>query len=435
MLFDGVPLGLHRGDAALGPVGRTGGDDILGDHHDRAQVAAFQRRGEPGDPGTEDHHVDLAHPARWLGGEPLGRTGNCGSRGIGGAALFELGRVVGHHGAMLPYFRPWFDAWVEYAYGAEGFWRHNSPDEHFRTAASGTGLIAELVSGLVVARPEITRVVDIGAGDGRLLGQLADRCADGRLRDLGCAELTFGPDPRSCRTESTGPRTCGTSGMRVGPVERPTRSGSGRTDHDHLRGVAGRPAVPGRGLAGRRVAPGRDRRIRHRTGGATARGAQLEWADRWWPRGGRAEIGLNRDRAWSSLIEVVIRCGGCALMIDYGHLAVARPVHGSLAAYREGRAVDPVPGPNLNLTAHVAVDAVRAAGEQHGATTVHCCLQSEVIPLLRPHEDRHDRDDHEHDQPEHDQLSDLARRSQWAALTSDHVWGSHWWLLQEPAQT
>ena len=105
--------------------------------------------------------------------------------------------------------------------------------------------------------------------------------------------------------------------------------------------------------------------------------------------GGRAAVGrrsgLNRDRAWSSLIEAVIRCGGCALMIDYGHLAVARPVHGSLAAYREGRPVDPVPGPNLNLTAHVAVDAVRAAGEQHGATTVHCCLQSEVIPLLRPH--------------------------------------------------
>ena len=105
--------------------------------------------------------------------------------------------------------------------------------------------------------------------------------------------------------------------------------------------------------------------------GPRLEGAQLEWADRWWPRGGRAEIGLTRDRAWSSLIEALVRCGGCALMIDYGHLAVARPGHGSLAAYREGRPVDPVPGPNLNLTAHVAVDAVsrsrRAARRHHAA--------------------------------------------------------------------
>ena len=97
-----------------------------------------------------------------------------------------------------------------------------------------------------------------------------------------------------------------------------------------------------------------------------------------------------------------------------------------------------MPGPNLNLTAHVAVDAVTAAGEQRGASTVHCCLQSEVVPLLRPPEDPssgHQPDQSEHDQPEHDNCGDLARRSEWAALTSQHVWGSHWRLLQEATPT
>ncbi len=335
---------------------------------------------------------------------------------------------------MLPYFRPWFDAWVEYAYGSEGFWRYNRPDEHFRTAASGTGLFAELISGLVAARPEITRVVDIGAGDGRLLGQLADRCADGRLRDLSLCGVDLRPrlaelpdrvewvqDLWDVRYASW---TSGAADAVLGP-DGPIMIICAEWLDD-----LPCPVVAWQADGWRQV-------VIDESGaeqvGPRLEGAQLEWADRWWPRGGLAEIGLNRDRAWSSLIEVVTRCGGCALMIDYGHLAVARPVHGSLAAYREGRAVDPVPGPNLNLTAHVAVDAVRAAGEQHGATTVHCCLQSEVIPLLRPHEDP--ISDHGHDRHGHDQLRDLARRSEWAALTSDHVWGSHWWLLQERAQT
>ena len=151
-----------------------------------------------------------------------GRTGNCGSRGIAGAALFSWDATSGTMGPCSPTFGPWFDAWVEYAYGAEGFWRHNRPDEHFRTAASSTGLIADLVSGLVAARPDITRVVDVGAGDGRLLVQVADRCADGRLRDLGCAESIFDPGPRSCRSASTGRRTSGTSGTGAGPVGKPT---------------------------------------------------------------------------------------------------------------------------------------------------------------------------------------------------------------------
>jgi len=146
---------------------------------------------------------------------------------------------------------------------------------------------------------------------------------------------------------------------------------------------------------------------------------QLAWADRWWPGGDRAEIGLTRDRAWAELIKLVMKRGGCGLMIDYGHTAERRPVTGSLAAYRDGRALEPVAGAaGVNLTAHVAVDAVRTAGETLGATTTFCHMQSEVVPELLQ-VDAHP-----------DPLVDLGRRSQHSALSSEYVWGSHWWLLQ-----
>jgi hypothetical protein len=145
---------------------------------------------------------------------------------------------------------------------------------------------------------------------------------------------------------------------------------------------------------------------------------QLAWADRWWPGGDRAEIGLTRDRAWVEFIKLIKKRGGCAVMIDYGHTAGRRPVTGSLAAYRDGRALDPIPGSSVNLTAHVAIDAVRAAGEAVGATTSFCGLQGEVVPeLLQANT---------HPDP----LLDIGRRSEHSALSSQYVWGSHWWLLQ-----
>lgn len=94
------------------------------------------------------------------------------------------------------------------------------------------------------------------------------------------------------------------------------------------------------------------------------------------------EVGLTRDRAWAALASVVAQRGGCALMIDYGHRLYERPVDGSFAAYRDGRAVPPMPSGEVNLTSHVSVDSVRAAGEVAGLRTACCCLQSEVVAEL-----------------------------------------------------
>ncbi len=147
--------------------------------------------------------------------------------------------------------------------------------------------------------------------------------------------------------------------------------------------------------------------------------ADLDWADRWWPAGQRAEIGLTRDRAWSALAAVVRLRQGCAVMIDYGHRRAERPTDGSFAAYRNGRPVDPMPSAEMNLTAHVSVDTLRMAGEAAGLTTELCCQQAEAIALLGPSPPA-----------DLDPLADLARRSERAVLTSAYGWGSHWWLVQ-----
>ena len=67
------------------------------------------------------------------------------------------------------------------------------------------------------------------------------------------------------------------------------------------------------------------------------------------------------------------------------------------------------------------MDAVRAAGEAAGLQTVFCCLQSEVVSELTS------------TVAHPDPLVDLARRSQQSALSSQYVWGGHWWLLQRAA--
>ena len=149
--------------------------------------------------------------------------------------------------------------------------------------------------------------------------------------------------------------------------------------------------------------------------------ADLGWTDRWWPTGRRAEVGRTRDLAWASLAEVVRRRGGGLALVDYGHERDTRPVAGSFAAYRDGRAVPPVPSVETNLTAHVALDAVRAAGERAGLRTVLDCRQDEALARLVETDPA---------VADTDPLADLARRSERAALGSAYGLGTHRWLVQ-----
>ena len=108
--------------------------------------------------------------------------------------------------------------------------------------------------------------------------------------------------------------------------------------------------------------------------GGPADADDAEWLQRWWPVtasavGTRAEVGRPRDDAWAGLVGSVT--SGLAVGIDYGHVAADRaagryPV-GTLAGYRDGRPVRPVPDGSCDVTAHVALDSCAAAGAAAGA--------------------------------------------------------------------
>lgn len=325
--------------------------------------------------------------------------------------------MLPHQPLEAPNARAWFDAWIESAYGPDGFWRRHSPDEHFRTAAASGDLIAEALAG-VADRLDVVAVVDIGAGNGALLAGLA------RLRP----GLTLdGVDlrPRPALAEPVGwaedrwdvryaAWTTGAAGAllgRDGPVL--------------ITACEWLDDLPGRVV--QRAADGWREVVVDAGGEAERPGprlvdADLEWADRWWPTGQRAEIGRTRDLAWAALADVVRRRGGGLALVDYGHERETRPVAGSFAAYRDGRAVPPVPSAEINLTAHVALDAVRAAGEAGGLRTVLDCRQDEALArLLAPASS------------DADPLADLARRSERVALGSAYGLGTHRWLVQQSA--
>jgi SAM-dependent MidA family methyltransferase len=108
--------------------------------------------------------------------------------------------------------------------------------------------------------------------------------------------------------------------------------------------------------------------------GPPVSGADRGWLDRWWPlaeTGARAETGLARDAAWAGAVDRVRR--GVAVAIDYAHTRADRAAGaircGTLAAYRDGRLVRPIPDGSCDLTAHVALDACAAAAQAPGRVT------------------------------------------------------------------
>jgi SAM-dependent MidA family methyltransferase len=276
-------------------------------------------------------------------------------------------------------------------------------------------MIAQMLATLVDHQVGVKNIVDIGAGNGRLLEELAAIRPDLQLVGIDLRTRPSGLPARVGWAQDLWDVRygCWTSGE--------AKAALGRPDPVMIICCEWLDDLPCPVVA--QHADGWREVIINDDGmeqpGSRLDDEQLAWADRWWPRGDRAEIGMTRDRAWAELIKMIRERGGCALMIDYGHLAERRPLTGSLAAYRDGRALDPVAGASgANLTAHVAVDAVRATGEALGATTAFCGLQGAVVPELLQ------LDAHP------DPLVDLGRPSQYAALSSQYVWGSHWWLLQ-----
>ncbi|NLU77353.1 hypothetical protein HCA58_02890 [Micromonospora sp. HNM0581] len=142
-----------------------------------------------------------------------------------------------------------------------------------------------------------------------------------------------------------------------------------------------------------------------------------------WPR---AEIGRTRDEAWSRAVDHVGR--GLALAVDYGHLRAERPVAGTLVGYRGGRQVSPVPDASCDVTAHVAIDSVAAAGERAARCAYLLTSQREALHALGADGGRPGLSLASSDPAGY--LRALATAAAAAELTDTTGLGGHWWLWQ-----
>ena len=253
----------------------------------------------------------------------------------------------------------------EALYGPSGFYRRpEGPAGHFRTSVHATPFFAAAVRELARSAG-CDAVVDVGAGRGELLRavhaldprlalhavELADRPAE--VPDAVSWSASLGHYDRALLVANEW-----LDAIPVDVVE---------LAEDGPRLVEVDPATGDERLAG---PPSDD---------------DLAWLARWWPlqdaeAGERAELGAPRDAAWASALEAL--GSGVAVAVDYAHLRDERPPWGTLAAYREGRAVRPVPDGSCDLTAHVAIDACAAAGVAAGARTTLLTTQRAALRAL-----------------------------------------------------
>lgn len=245
----------------------------------------------------------------------------------------------------------WQAAWQGALYGPDGFYRGPAgPAGHFTTATHGT--LGEVLAGAVarLARENgLTHVVDVGAGRGELLTHVY--AADPALRLTG-VDVVVRPQSLAAEVEwQTAP-----GGAALPPALR---------DLDHTLVIAHEwldvvpcPVAEVDGDGDLRLVM-----VDDSTGvesfGALVDGDELAWATAHWEptaSGDRVEVGLPRDRAWADLVSRVDR--GVLVAVDYGHRGGDRPMGGTLAAYRHGQLVTPVPDGTCDLTAHVAMDTL-----------------------------------------------------------------------------
>ncbi|MCH0540725.1 SAM-dependent methyltransferase [Streptomyces sp. MUM 203J] len=252
--------------------------------------------------------------------------------------------------------RGWREAAEAALYGPGGFYlRPEGPAGHFRTSVHASPLFARAVARLLertaqeLGTDEVA-FVDVGAGRGELVtGVLAAVPAGLRVRAY-AVERAARPEGLDARVQWTRQPPRGVRGLLFA--------------NEWLDNVPVDVAqVDDTGVV-RRVEVREDGAERL---GAPVTGADAAWLGRWWPLrepGERAEIGRPRDEAWAAAVRTV--SAGLAVAVDYAHRAGARPPYGTLAGFRNGREVAPVPDGTCDITAHVALDACAAAGAAAG---------------------------------------------------------------------
>jgi SAM-dependent MidA family methyltransferase len=274
----------------------------------------------------------------------------------------------------------WRDAMQEALYGDKGFYRRERPDRHFRTSVHASPAFARALALLAcqvddtLGHPAVMDLVDIGSGDGLLAVRILDAAPPDLAARLRVTAVDLSPRPPGLddRIAWTSAPPAEIEGLVVAnewldnvPLDIAEQTPSGP------RLVLVDPATG-------------DERL-----GPVPDAADLAWLERWWPMcsagapgraGCRAEIGRPRDEAWASVIVRLSR--GTAIAVDYSHHADDRPSAGTLAGYRAGSIVPAVPDGSCDITAHVALDAVAAAGERAGAAATRLTTQREALRAL-----------------------------------------------------
>ncbi len=309
---------------------------------------------------------------------------------------------------------PWRQAWTEALYGKEGFYRHNLPADHFRTASqAGAELVAHALSTLM-ERHGLRRVVEVGAGTGVLLTEVWRRRPQ---TDLVAVEVR--------------PRPAGLPPAIAWQAEFP--------DLDDvptlLLGWELLDVVPvtvaGRGPDGLwlelTVRPDGRQRV-----GGTVTPEERRWLRRWTPpaQRGSVEVGLAREEFWAGLAGRVP--SGLALAVDYGFEA-PDPGDGpgqlplTITGFRDGRQVPPVPDGSCDITSHVRWDSLRTHLREKLHLDSELTTQREALGDLGVVEPDVDPDLMSRDPTRY--LESLVARGRFRELTDPAGLGGFGWLL------
>lgn len=261
----------------------------------------------------------------------------------------------------------WRQAMQDALYGRpDGFFRCERPADHFRTSVHAGAQFAQALIRLA-REAGLARVVDIGAGSGELLGQM-----DALTTGLELTGVEIAPRPPGLaehiawRNDLPGSLddtlVIANEWLDNVPLDIAEADDDGALRLVHVSPSTG-----------------------EETTGPPVGGSDARWLDTWWPLTGtepgeRAEIGRTRDAAWA---DVTGRArGSVCVAVDYYHVRHDRPRYGTLSAYQHGRDVPLIPDGSRDITAHVALDSVAAAGEAAGATATVLATQRAMLRAL-----------------------------------------------------
>ena len=306
----------------------------------------------------------------------------------------------------------WREAMQRALYGPDGFFRREQPADHFRTSVHASDLFAVALAELA-AGCEAEVVIDIGAGRGELLATLARYRPDLTLVGVELAPHPAGlPDAVAWTDEI--PR--GTEHALVIanewldniPVDVVELDDDRQPRLVHVDPTSGAEKL-----------------------GDPVTGQDASWLAEWWPLAGaepgqRAEIGHPRDAAWAAVVRSL--SDGVLVAADYSHDRRDRPPYGTIAAYRDGRVVPPVPDGSRDITAHVALDSCAAAGRAAGAAATLLTSQRQALRRLGIDAGLPSRGLASSDPVAY--VAALSRASQAAELLDTAGFGGFGWLVQ-----